>query len=540
MYSAHFCGGFPDYGNPESLYYSLLQFLVLFLDLWLATQISMAVAMIAGYAGWYLFGRDVLKLPLHFAHVLALIVIAHGFYLMHMLAGHVSYQSIPLLGLLLWLLFERSPNSHGLLLRRACMFALVSAYALYSGGYIVAVMGLIVYGIFLPIELAVHAGAWRRRFLSLLERSVCLGAAALMLAASKLVAVWSLMRFFPHFLGVMQAPEGASGLAYMLKAFWAVPQRDALFVPFGMPDWGAIHEYSMYISPVILLGLLCGCSLLFTERRALARHGKRTLAIALFCLALVVFFAGLSRGYGTIITPLLSLSFLRSFNVVTRFLFAFSLFPICVGVWCIARYVHEHAVLQTFGEWIARGAALLTLLAFLAAYGPLLLQNTPPRTFEYDRLLYFLQENKGFLDLQVTHIIDIRGRGHASFVPLFAGGNLVSCFESILWGSQKPDMPALTPGPMHFTKSGESNLFNPACFQYPEANNCKPGDRIARDDIENFERFLGGEKTTWKMSLLQHAANWLSLGTLLACLMGILPQSVVSCMRRLWLKQKNS
>ncbi len=521
-YTAHFCGGFPEYGNPESVYYSLLQFLVLFLDLWLATQIAMAVFMIAGYVGWYLFGRDVLRLPLHFAHVLALIVIAHGFHLMHMMAGHVSYQPIPLLGLLLWLLFERRSNTPRLLLLRSCAFALVSAIALYAGGYMVGVLGLMVFFLFLPIELAVHTGTPRmRRFRDILLRSVYCGAAALALAASKLVAVWSLMRFFPHIMESMKSPEGASGLLYMFKAFWAVPQNEALFVSFGMPDWGAIHEYSMYVSPVVLLGLLCGVSLLATHWSVLRRHWKIMLGIAVYCLVLIAFFAGLSRGHGMVITPFLNLPFFRSFDVTTRFLFAFSLLPIGAGVWCAARYVKEHAKFRSMGEWIARGASLLTLLAFTAAYGPLLLQNAPPRSFEYDRLLFFLRENPRFLDLQVTQIIDIQGRGHAGFMPLLGGSNLVSCFESILWGSEKPAMPPLTPGPMHFTKAGESNLYNPACFQYPEAIRCKPGDRIARDDIENFERFLGGEKTTWKMSWLQHAANWLSLLTLFLCV-GIL------------------
>ena len=55
------------------MYYSLLQLLSLKLDLWLAMQIVMGVAMMIGYWGWYLFGRDIIKLRWNWAHVFALI-----------------------------------------------------------------------------------------------------------------------------------------------------------------------------------------------------------------------------------------------------------------------------------------------------------------------------------------------------------------------------------------------------------------------------------------------------------------------------------
>jgi len=97
-YSPHFCGGFPEYANPQSMYYSLQQILTLLMDVWMAVQVTIGISMILGYIGWYRFGRDLVKLNVHWAHVLALIVSAHGFHFMHMIPGHVVFHSMPLIG----------------------------------------------------------------------------------------------------------------------------------------------------------------------------------------------------------------------------------------------------------------------------------------------------------------------------------------------------------------------------------------------------------------------------------------------------------
>jgi hypothetical protein len=77
-------------------------------------------------------------------------------------------------------------------------------------------------------------------------------------------------------------------------------------------------------------------------------------------------------------------------------------------------------------------------------------------------------------------------------------------------------MDALEQGDVYLGWNDRLNLYNPACFAYPEANDCTPGERIKVSDMENFEKFITGEKTQWNVPLIQRILNWISVLTLLA------------------------
>ena len=500
MYTPHYCGGFPEFGNPQSMYYSLLQLLSLKLDLWLAMQIVMGAAMMIGYWGWYLFGRDIIKLRWNWAHVFALIVIAHGFYLMHMMAGHSIYHTMPLIGLLLWLLFERSKDSWKSLLIKSAAFGFITANVIHSGGFMVGVFAAAAFAILLPIELILHKKMIGDRSRVLFLRIAACGGAALMLTGGKLYAVQSLMRFFPRNLPFVRLEEGSSTFGYIATALWSFPQSEDLYTKYGIPNWGAIHEYSMYLSPVVLIGLLCGLWLMIKNRKRI------NIPLTLLVIVMSVFFFQLIRGHGMLVTPLEGLPILKSLRMNMRFLYPFSIVLSAAGVWSLMK--------MTKGNAVALGASVITLIALLIAYVPLLLDVTPPRSLDYKEVQYHLQRNAGFLELDVSRVIDMRSKGQAEFVPLFAGANHVHCEEPLMWGN-KPHMEPLKEGDVYLGWNDRLNLYNPSCFIYPEANDCKPGDRIKISDKPNFERFVRGEKTQWNVPLMQRILNWISVFALI-------------------------
>jgi hypothetical protein len=106
--------------------------------------------------------------------------------------------------------------------------------------------------------------------------------------------------------------------------------------------------------------------------------------------------------------------------------------------------------------------------------------------------------------------------GHSGFIPLIFGGNHIYCSEPMLLGtSNLPD--TIRVAKIMNESDGVLNIYNPACMVYPKENDCEPGDRILVSDKENAERFRTGQKTTWKMSGLQHISNWISILTLIGC-----------------------
>ena len=526
-YTVHYCGGMPEFGNPQGLYYSLPQLLSLFLDLWVTVRLSMLFAMVAGYAGWYRFGRDLIRLAPAWAHVLALIVIAHGFYFMHMLPGHLVFHGMPLLGWMLWLIFERTGDTPLSLLRKSAWFSLLAAYAVYGGGYFIGVMGAFALLALLPFELILHADnaqMLQRRLRILAKRLLACSIGAMAMCGSKIVAVWSFMRFVPRILPFERFKEGSSALWYFLKASFAMPQGDALFQSIGMPDWGAIHEYSLFLSPVVALGLLAGIVLVWKRRDIIRKNRSQAIACAAAAAALFYFFLQLARGYGWLVTPMEHLPILKSLHENMRYLYAFSFLPICASVWCLQTLAAESA-LQRRSTMLALFASAVTVATFVGAYAPLIRGQTAllPLTLPYEFIRKTIAENGDFLKRPMQEIMDTSTLGHSEFVPLFFGGNDLYCKDPMVWGSGKFPPQDLKIGSVGLAWDGAYNINNPACMDYPEANHCAFGDRISFNDTPNMKLFLLGYKTTWKMSVLQHIANWTSLIVFIASVIMILP-----------------
>jgi hypothetical protein len=514
-YTPHMCGGFPEYANPQSMYYSLQQFLVLFLDMWLAVRLTILISMAIAYVGWYRVGRDLIKLNLHWAHLLALIITAHGYHFMHMIPGHVVFHSMPIIGWLLWLLFDRRQHSVKELIVKAAWFALATAYILYSGGYMVAVMALFAVVALLPYELILHASDLRSRLKVFMKNVIACAIGGALINSSKLVATFSFLRYFPREVPFERLWDDTSILVYIFRALFALPQNNDLYWEFGMGKWGAFHEYSFLVSPVILVGLGCSVYLLWKRRSAILNHKYLLIVTALVSMILLMFLMQLMQGYGWMVTPLEHLPIFRGLHVNMRWLYAFSFLPIITGVWglqqCFARYSRNFVI----------AGGVVTIVAFVWGYYGILHTNTLPRTLPYPEIIAALETQEDYMDLDVEDAFDMREMGHSGFIPLIFGGNHIYCSEPMLLGtSNVPD--TITVGPVMQESNGFLNMYNPACMVYPKANDCESGDRILASDKENLERFRTGQKTTWKMSPLQHISNWISLFTLITSLIIII------------------
>ena len=507
------------------MYYSVLQLLSLHFDVWIAMQLAMGIAMVVGYFGWYLFGRDVISLRWNIAHVFALVVIAHGFHLMHMMVGHAIYHLMPLMGWLLWLIFERSKDTWKSLSVKAAAFGFITANILYSGGFMVGVFTIAVFVVLLPLELILHIHEIRDRSRVLFLRIAACGLSALLMTAGKLYAVFSMMRFFPRNLPFDQLADGSSTLGYIATALWAFPQSEGLFEKYGLPDWGAIHEYSMALSPIVAIGLLCGLWLIVKNRTRVFQYSS--IPVFVCSIILILLFVQLIQGHGPLVTPLEELPIFSSLRMNTRFLYPFSIVLSAIALWNvnhITRHSPTYAKASAGRQLSTINYQLATLLFFSLAYTPLLLDVRPPRSLDYTEVQHHLEVNKGFLGLDVNTVIDMRGTGQAEFVPLFAGANHVYCEEPLLWGDT-PDREPLVEGDVYLGWNSRLNMYNPACFIFPEANDCEPGDRILVSDKVNLDRFTQGELATWKVPLMQSILHWISLLTFISSL-GILGRAL--------------
>lgn len=500
-YSVHVCGGSVLYGNPQDMFYSPAQFLSLILGPWFAIQSTILVSLIAGYVGWYRAGRDLMRLSKQWSHVLALVIQANGFYFMHLMAGHVTFHAFTFLGWFFLLLLDRNELvERRTVVRRTAAFALLCAYVLYSGNWIVLLFLGIGLCLVLPLDLFLAEDPIRRlRHLAL--RFALFGAAALMITSSKLVAIASFMRILSgEAPSIIQDPSH-SALWLVAKALWGIPQSKYLLE--GMqPEY--IHEKSMLIAPVTLFGLFLGGFILIgsiRKKTGADRIGLLVLAGA-YGGAMVMMMVQLVRGNSWIAEAFHELPLGVLQRISTRYLYLFSLLLSVAGIWALAK------IMEYFGGRAnTRGmlfAAATTVAAFFVGYVGMLPEVGLWPNVNDHRDLWRRFDRSSFV-AQVVPATD------------FVAGTGRTCYEPILNAAGNPSS-VLHVGSVWDRDNGYFNLMNPACYQYPEENSCKPGDRIAVDDAENLMRLTRGLPVTWKVSHAQQVADVVSSLSLLLLL----------------------
>ncbi len=499
-YAVHICGGMPLYGHPNELSYSLLQALALRMDPWNATEVTLVLTLTAGYAGWYRVGRDVQRLGVPWSHVLALIVQAHGFYLMHVLQGHVNFFMMPMMGWMLWLLLSPGGTRMSLLLRMS-LFALLSACILHAGVYFTIMFFGMMTAALLPLLYACTPAVAIPSPRELFLRAGALGGATLILCFSKLVAVVSLMQAFPRTVPFAQFPEGVNTFVAVLRALWAMPQDIALYR--NMP-WN-VAENSMFLSPVVLAGTIAALLLLFRPLKK-GMFGRRAFLIV-YSAVLLEICLELTQGFGLSVMLLERLPLFTSVRVMTRFLYPFSLMLTMAAVGALQSILagsprHErHAAIA---------ALAVTAFCFPLAQLRIVEKMSMPANLEHMRTTISRMDDADFTHMPVAEVM----KGNTDFL----GKTGMICTEDALftWAGQ-PQQHILRAGRANTVRDGYFNLMNPACYAYPEANNCTPGDRIAAGDRTNFNAFTKGGTLTWKVSWTQWIADRLSLLGLALC-----------------------
>ncbi|HRH93707.1 MAG TPA: hypothetical protein PKV72_04225, partial [Candidatus Peribacteria bacterium] len=290
-YAVQLCGGLPLYGHPNDVSYSLTQALALFLDPLAASLLSLSAMLCAGYAGWYLLGRDVFKLLPAWAHVLALVVTAHGFHFTHALIGHENFYTAPLLGWMLWLLLSKDSKRCTPLVRTTA-FALLCAGILHAAGYFILLFFAVFAAAVLPCVALCKNDLHVPSVPDILRRCGLLAIAALLLSSSKLVAIWSLMHTFPRTAAMSVFAPGTSPLRVVLGSLWLPPNVPGLFK--GVL-WGP-HENSQFLSPVVLVGTVAGVVLLV--RAIWKERSRRTLLLTAYAVLLAVACLQMVEGRG--------------------------------------------------------------------------------------------------------------------------------------------------------------------------------------------------------------------------------------------------
>lgn len=506
-----FCGGQPIFPDPQSMYYSLPQFLALYTDPLSAVYLNMLVFSGAGLSGMYLLLRHVFRCSPATALLGAGLFAFNGFFAYRMLVGHLPFHGVmlaPWLALaLLW--SPDSPRHAGpARLMAGVLGGAVLAYWVNAGmatmlpPTLIAVAGL----------MAIHGitgGSWR----GFGYRLLLAGIIGLGLSLSKISAVFAFMDNMPR----------TGYLLPGMDSVWQTVRLAATSLFLSPPDIAQVAkehmanvqwfmdrhelEYGMTMVPVIIALLVLASWCWRASRGAMkftmiapARLGWMLLLGVVLTVPIAV--NTYTPAWNAILKQL---PFIGSASNLFRW------FYIYVPLVAVATAVLlERAPLP---QPLRTGLALSALAAALALHIATDQQYYKNQPYQPATIVSAYDEARASHKAKpISGIAVHRNQQGQILMPIFRndmvaeGLSQLACYNPV-FGYRLEHFPVKTlhPGPLAEISDGRYNLKDPACYVFPAENACAPGDHFTvsrRDDAKRFSEyqpyfFIRSQRQIW-------------------------------------------
>ena len=514
-YTPSFAGGRPVFPFPEDLQFSLPQFLMWIVNPWIANLASIIIFLTIGFIATYYFLKKILGLHSLASILGAVFFIANGFYFNHMAVGHVTFQAFPLFAVVMVIITHpRLPSWLGGLL-----LSFITAILIYSGIHNVfffTFTGMLILPILYLIKPSLLNG---KRLLAL---GLWGGALTILLCGSKIMAVLSLMRFFPRIAQDSYKTNlltGVVGMVHQLLGtmtmapIYRLLGDPARFIPALVEGTGTpyrIWELDASLSPALLI-LLGGGAIAFLLHKPNIRAPivkKRLIAEVCLILAiwLVIEFT-LAKG---IIYPLIrDLPILKSFRVNCRFISAF-IFPLSVvGAVIFHNWTKDWKSDKRLWSafFMLNGIALVSLWFYHYIPTEYQVLNCDVRSIlsTYEKIRYegetFPVENV-VPDADPWDVFQERATNLSDPYNTFLKG--ITIYRKTLHA-----------GSVYDINNGYFNIIDPTGYVFPEVNNSTLYERIPVTDRDKFIDFISRRQPKWNLPVAQNVFDWISLITLI-------------------------
>ena len=514
------CAGAPFHADPQGAYLSLTQWLTFAIDPLRAVQVSFVAYAVMGFVGAYGLARSSFACSRPASFLAAALFTMNGMYSARMIVGHLSFAPFVLLPAMAACALGQVSAWRRQALR--CIgFGLLFAVMLQGG---MAVLVLPVY-LSLAMLAVMHALAARGALLAAAGRMAAGALLGIMVCAGKLAAMIGLLRHvsrdlypLPGFLNVAIA----GWMAFRSLFLWPA---SAMTHSLGNAAISLeLHEFDYRVGPVPLLLLGAAGWLAWTRRAGAPLHTRQAgtpLRTRLLweALALLLLLPLALNTYGAAWTAFLKhLPILRSSSSLLRFFAAY------IAPACIASGLALDTILAADGRrWaMAVCGAGLTASGLLAGdrdfYGQAGIGVYDPAPIETSwrqlaaggavpavRTLAIPLDASGKPDLSI-------GRENL----LTTGSSPLLCYDALFgYHLELFRQGSLHAGPVTDVTPVdgrmELNLKNPACYVFPAANGCAPGDTFTVADRVEAAAFASYRLFSFEKPWWARAADWLGL-----------------------------
>jgi hypothetical protein len=521
-----FCGGIPFLFNPQSLYYSLPQWLVLWVQPVRSLLISWEAFGLAGGLGMYALLRRGFLVSVPSALLGATIFLLNGFYTARMIIGHAPFHGVMLLPAIGLAIFAPRPRP-GLPERvvRSVLTGLLLAYVFYSGG-INVILPMVLALLILALMIA-YTGRWHRDIavIAVAGGLLCVALCAYKLLPALAFAANVVRPVALRMNGNLPALVGGAVVSLFVPQVLSHLGPDRLIVD------RAELEYGVGIVP--LLALLAVAWVALRRRRLrheAGRHRWVLLGLAvLLMIPILVNFDGLGLRL-----LLLHLPVVKSMSVMLRFWFAY------IPMLCVVTALAFDQLIRDPARrgWWSAAAIVVTVMQCAATDMSYYAGQV------YDPGLVAAAYSKIRLGGGVPAITRIADpwaetsprTGSSRDDSLVDGVSAFPCYEPMFgYRLEVFKRGRLASGPLLESRDGRLNLKNPACYVFPGANGCAPGDEFAAGQEAEAEAFAAYRPYRYEWPVRQYVATGVSVAAWTGCLvalMGCGPLVVLSSLRR--------
>lgn len=496
------CGGVPFYPDLNVAYYSLPQWLAFVVGPVPAVRFTFIFFAALGACGVFVLLAHRFHASPQASLVAAVLFLFNTFYTARMLGGHLTFHPFALLPWVAWSVLAPA-RAWRQALRGMVLAGLAFAYMFQAGMVHGIAPGLLAVIVIVAVHGQLH-GHRRAPWLAL----GAAGFLALAVCAERLAAAGAFLAQFPRtgyrlpgFATLIDAAQQA-----LVLVFWRPPYDPARLL--ANVQWTPdTTEFAFSVGPVALLALVAG-GCVVVRQRSLPGAPRVWLALLLVgCVPIL-----LNSYWEPWNAALKGIPFFGSSSILLRWYAAY--IPVVTVFVALAL----DAAMQMRWRWAAALTAMVATVAWSAAvddsaeYG--MVYDAAPVQRAWQALSAGGNVPAVERIVEQSDAVDVE-RNDA----LIRGESELRCYQP-MFGYRLEQMPVapLRAGPPLAEAAPEVlNVKNPACYVWPAANGCRPGDHFAAAARERAERFLRYQAVEFATPRWQTAASMVTRLALIAC-----------------------
>ncbi len=525
-----FCGGQPALGAPESGFYSVAQLLTFVADPLVSVYATILLFASLGFWGFYLLLRTCFDSSRQAAVLGGALFMFNGFFIHRMMIGHFSFHAVMLIPWMAYFLLR--PTRKCLLdtLANGAYVGCLLAYGFYSG-----MVHLLLPGAFAVLGIAAIHGLARGDSAGFMRRSLVAVGVAIGLSAAKLMAALLYLHNFPR---SNYSLPGIDGIWDALKTLFStlffspagiadqvLPLLDNLQWPLDRQEW----EYGVTVVPLLII--LAGTAVMLYHIHSLRPRMNLTRWVWLVLLGIVLVLSLALNIY----SPGWN-AFLKQLPVIKSSIYMTRWFLVYIPLVILASALMLDRISALDGLRYGILAVALAALVYINAEKDRgFYQDQPYQPYTIINAWKAARTGTASASIQnISAFVNANNEIEGSLNRndmLAMGGSQLACYNPI-FGYRLEDFPrkSLHIGSVMDERNGVLNIKNPACYTYPEQNNCTPGDHFTVAQRDSALAFTNYKPYPFRFSPGQKIANLLTLVTLALLVMLL----AVILARRFW------